>query len=217
MVDFLLTQANLPFTLSLAFVLILGVLEALSLCIGYSLVGALDDWAPSDVDVDVGSHGVGPNEVSGLTEIAAWLCLDRLPLLIWFVLVLISFSITGYISNYLSMAINNELLPQSVTLPIALFFTALSCRYVGALVARILPKNGSGAVSIDGLLGSVGTVTIGCAIKGNPSEALVKDQYQQKHYVLVEPELAGIEFSRGTQVVLLRREGTVWSAARFDS
>ncbi|SQH75501.1 conserved membrane protein of unknown function [Shewanella benthica] len=213
MVDFMLTQANLPFTLSLAFVLILGVLEALSLCIGYSLVGALDDWAPSDID----SNGVGPHEVSGLTEIAAWLCLDRLPLLIWFVLVLISFSITGYISNYLSMAISNELLPQSVTLPIALFFTALSYRYVGALVGRILPKNGSCAVSIDALLGSVGTVTIGCAIKGDPSEALVKDQYQQQHCVLVEPELAGVEFSRGTRVVLLRREGTVWSAARFDS
>ena len=215
MVDFLLTQANLPFTLSLSFVLILGAFEALSMCIGYSLVGALDDWAPSDVDMD--SNGERLGEVSGLTEIAAWLCLDRLPLLIWFALVLISFSITGYISNYISLATSHELLPQSVTLPIALFFTALSCRYVGALVARILPKNGSCAVSIDGLLGSVGTVTIGCAIKGNPSEALVKDQYQQKHYVLVEPELPGIEFSRGTQVVLLRREGTVWSAARFDS
>ena len=215
MVDFLLTQANLPFTLSLTFVLILGVLEALSLCIGYSLVGALDDWAPSDLDIDSDADSSAGG--SGLTEIAAWLCLDRLPLLIWFVLVLVSFSITGYISNYISLAINNELLPQSATLPIALFFTAFSCRYIGALVASILPKNESSAVSIDGLLGSVGTVTIGCAIKGNPSEALVKDQYQQKHYVLVEPELAGIEFSRGTQVVLLRREGTVWSAARFDS
>lgn len=215
MADFLLTQANLPFTLSLAFVLILGAFEALLLCVGYSLVGALDDWAPSDVDV--GSHGAGPSEVNGLTEIATWLCLDRLPLLIWFVLVLISFSITGYISNYLSLAISHELLPQSATLPIALFVTAFSCRYTGALVGRILPKNESSAVSTDGLLGSVGTVTLGCAIKGNPSEALVKDHHQQKHYVLVEPELVGIEFNSGTQVVLLRRQGMVWSAARFDS
>ncbi|AQS37745.1 Protein of unknown function (DUF1449) [Shewanella psychrophila] len=215
MVDFLLTQANLPFTLSLAFVFLLGAFEAFSLCIGYSLVGALDDWAPSDVDIDSDVDGLGGG--SGLTGIAGWLCLDRLPLLIWFVLVLVSFSITGYISNYISLAISHELLPQSATLPIALFFTAFSCRYIGVLVARILPKNESSAVSIDVLLGSVGTVTIGCAIKGNPSEALVKDQYQQKHYVLVEPELPGIEFNPGTQVVLLRREGTVWSAARFDS
>jgi hypothetical protein len=63
----------------------------------------------------------------------------------------------------------------------------------------------------------VGTVTLGCAIKGNPSEALVRDQYQQRHYVLVEPEVAGVEFQTGTQVVLLKREGTVWSAAKFDS
>ncbi|QFU21599.1 YqiJ family protein [Shewanella eurypsychrophilus] len=208
MVEFLLTQANLPFTLSLFFVLMLGVFEALSLCIGYSLVGALDDWAPIDIDAD---------SATGLTGVAGWLCLNRLPLLIWFVLVLISFSVAGYTANYLSLIFNRELLPQSATLPIALFITAVSCRYLGAAIARILPKNESSAISIDGLLGSVGTVTIGCAIKGNPSEALVQDQYHQKHYVLVEPESAGIEFNSGTQVVLLKREGTVWSAARFDS
>ena len=215
MADFLLTQANLPFTLSLTFVLILGAFEAFSLCTGFSLVGALDNWAPSDVDV--GSHGAGPSEVNGLTEIATWLCLDRLPLLIWFVLVAVSFSITGYSCNYISLTLSNALLPQSATLPIALFVTAFCCRYIGALVARILPKNESSAVSIDGLLGRVGTVTIGCAIKGNPSEAIVKDQYLQQHYVLVEPELPSIEFNSGTQVVLLRRQGMVWSAARFDS
>ncbi|BAJ00817.1 OB-fold-containig protein [Shewanella violacea] len=209
--DFFLTQANLPFTLSLSFVLILGVFEAFSLCIGYSLVGALDDWAPSDLD------GERPTCGSGLTWIVGWLCLDRLPLFIWFVLALISFSISGYGSNYISLVISNELLPQSATLPIAVFFTAFSCRYLGAAVIKILPQNDSHEVTTDGLLGSVGTVTIGCAIKGNPSEALVKDLYQQKHYVLVEPELPGIVFNPGTQVVLLRKDGAVWLAARFDS
>lgn len=212
MVEFLLNQANLPFTLSLSFVLILGIFEALSLCVGYSIVGALDDWAPTDIDINTDT-----DSASGLTGVAGWLCLNRLPLLIWFVLALISFAIAGYTANYITLSLYRELLPQSASLPIALLVTILSCHYLGAWVARLLPKNESSAVAIDGLLGSIGTVTIGCAIKGNPSEAMVKDQYQQKHYVLVEPESSGVEFNSGTQVVLIKREGTVWSAARFDS
>ncbi len=209
MVEFLFTQANLPFSISLSFVLLLGVFEALSLVIGYSLIGALDDWAPIDVDSDIST--------SGFTGVSGWLCLNRLPLLIWFVLVLVSFSIAGYTSNFLFLLLTEQMLPQVISLPIALLCTAISCRYLGASLAKILPKNESSAVSIDTLLGSVGTVTLGCAIKGNPSEALVRDQYQQRHYVLVEPEVAGVEFQTGTQVVLLKREGTVWSAAKFDS
>ncbi|MBW8183476.1 YqiJ family protein [Shewanella nanhaiensis] len=211
MVEFLFAQANLPFSISLSFVLLLGIFEALSLVLGYSLVGAMDDWAPIDLDVDA------DGSASGFTGVSGWLCLNRLPLLIWFVLVLVSFSITGYTSNFLSLLLADQPLPQIISLPIALILTAFSCRYVGAAVAKVLPKNESTAVSIDTLLGSIGTVTLGCAIKGNPSEALVKDQHQQKHYVLVEPEVAGVEFQTGTQVVLLKREGTVWSAAKFDS
>lgn len=211
MVEFLFAQANLPFSISLSFVLLLGIFEALSLVLGYSLVGAMDDWAPIDLDVDA------DGSASGFTGVSGWLCLNRLPLLIWFVLVLVSFSITGYTSNFLSLLLTDQPLPQIISLPIALILTAFSCRYVGAAVAKVLPKNESTAVSIDTLLGSIGTVTLGCAIKGNPSEALVKDQHQQKHYVLVEPEVTGVEFKTGTQVVLLKREGTVWSAAKFDS
>ncbi|NRD75169.1 DUF1449 family protein [Shewanella sp. VB17] len=209
MVEFLFTQANLPFSISLFLVLLLGISEVLSLMLGYSLVGALDNCAPVDADIET--------SFTGFTGVSGWLCINRLPLLIWFVLVLISFSFVGYVSNYLALIMTQQMFPQAISLPIALVFTAISCRYVGAAIARVLPKNESNAVSIDTLLGSVGTVTLGCAIKGNPSEALVRDKHQQRHYILVEPEMSGVEFNTGTQVILLKREGTVWSAARFDS
>lgn len=211
MVEFIFTQANLPFSISLSVVLFLGLFEALAMVLGFSLVGALDEWAPIDFDLDADISA------SGFTGVAGWLCLNRLPLLIWFVLVLVSFSIIGYTSNYLSLLITSQFLPQPISLPIALIFTAFCCRYLGASLARLLPKNETSAVSIDTLLGCIGTVTVGCAIKGNPSEAIVKDRYLQKHYVLVEPEVPGVEFRVGTQVVLLKRDGTVWSATQFDS
>ena len=208
---FLVEQPNLPYTIAFACVLVLGVFEALALLIGLSMMSALDQWVPADVEYDADISG------SGLTGIAGWLCLNRLPLLIWFVLALTSFAIAGYLVNYISLIVSATLLPQLFTLPIAIVGSALSCRYLGRVLADLLPKNESTAISLDDLSGYVGTITLGCAIKGMPSEAVVRDKHQQKHYVLVEPETSGIEFASGTQVVLLKREGRVWSATRFDN
>jgi hypothetical protein len=208
---FLVEQPNLPYTIAFACVLALGVFEALALLIGLSMLSALDQWVPTDVDYDADAS------VGGLTGIAGWLCLNRLPLLIWFVLALTSFAVTGYLTNFISLSVAGMLLPQLFTLPIAIVGSAFACRYLGRVLADLLPKNESTAISLDDLSGYVGTITLGCAMKGMPSEAVVRDKHQQKHYVLVEPEISGVEFASGTQVVLLRREGRVWSATRFDN
>ncbi len=207
MVSFLLSQENLPYAISLCIVGILGIVESLSLVIGASFLGLLDDWAPND----------GGNDVGGVTGLAGWLCISRLPLLIWFVLALVSFAIAGLSVNYFSLSWFNSLLTQSVSLPISLMLMAVSCHFLGGKLANILPKNESSAVSVEDLNGCVGTLTIGKAVLGNPSEALVKDGYMQKHYVLVEPDKDGVEFLTGTQVVLLKRRGRVWSAAKLES
>lgn len=49
---FLVEQPNLPYTIAFACVLVLGVFEALSLVIGLSMMSALDQWVPADVEYD---------------------------------------------------------------------------------------------------------------------------------------------------------------------
>ncbi|QYJ77951.1 YqiJ family protein [Shewanella acanthi] len=208
---FLVEQPNLPYTIAIACVIFLGIFEACALVFGLSLLGAFDQWVPADVDYDADINA------GGLTGIAGWLCLNRLPLLIWFVLAFSSFAIVGYIVNFVSLVITGALLPELFTLPTAALGCAIACRYLGRMLADVLPKNESSVISLDDLSGYVGTITLGCAMKGMPSEAVVRDKYQQKHYVLVEPETSECEFVSGTQVVLLKRVGRVWSATRFDS
>ncbi|QQX81112.1 DUF1449 family protein [Shewanella sp. KX20019] len=207
MVSFLLNQDNLPYTISLCIVFVLGMVESLSLVIGASFLGLLDDWTPNDNSADV----------AGVTGLVGWLCISRLPLLIWFVLALLSFAIAGFSLNYFSLSWFDSLLPQAISLPLSLLLMGFSCHFLGSKLADILPKNESSAVSVEDLNGCVGILTIGKAVLGNPSEALVKDDYMQKHYVLVEPDEVGVEFLTGTQVVLLKRKGRVWSAAKLDS
>jgi hypothetical protein len=209
-VDFLLLSDNLPFSLAIAFVVLLGVVEAISMVLGLSLLGALDELSPIDIDTDFEASA------TGITGVVGWLCLDRLPLLIWLVLMLTSFAIAGFSVNYVAMSFYGSL-PQVISVPVALLFSALSCRFLGAKLARLLPKNESSAVSVDDLSGLIGVITMGSARRGFPSEAVVRDHFNQKHYVLVEPESAEGELAKGTQVVLLHRTGNVWSVAMFTS
>ncbi|QSX29279.1 YqiJ family protein [Shewanella cyperi] len=210
MLSFLFSDPNLPYSIAIAMVVLLGIIEALAMVAGLSIMGVLDDWLPMDNDFSADVAG------GGFTGLVGWLCLNRLPLLIWLVLALCSFAISGLSINFVSVYAANVLLPTWLTLPLALFGGALGCRLLGQPLARLLPKNESSAVSIDDLCGCVGTVTLGRAVKGNPSEALVHDKYQQKHYVLVEPEHEQGEFLQGTSVVLLRRQGRVWAASPFE-
>ncbi|MCH4293191.1 YqiJ family protein [Shewanella sp. 3B26] len=208
MLGFFFSDANLPFSIVLTVILLLGIIEALALVTGLSLMGMLKDLDLADVDADVAG--------GGLTGLLGWLCLNRLPLLIWLVLAMTCFVIAGFTLNFLFSGVLGYFLPTWMSVPLALLAAALGCRYLGSPLARLLPKNETSAVSIDDLSGCIATITLGRAVKGNPSEALVRDRYQQKHYVLVEPDEQESEFIQGTQVVLLRREGRVWAASKFD-
>lgn len=57
---FLVEQPNLPYTIAFACVLALGVFEVFALFIGLSMLSALDQWVPADVehDADVGAGGL---------------------------------------------------------------------------------------------------------------------------------------------------------------
>jgi hypothetical protein len=212
MQDFLVAQANVPFSIALGIVVMLGLFEVIAMIVGLSLFSALENWLSLDVDIDVDTSV----SATGITGLLGWLCLSRLPLLIWLVLALSSFAITGYMLNFFSLKISAQMLPHIITVPLALLLTLFSSHYLGNAVANLLPKNETSAVSVDSLSGCVGTITQGRAIKNMPTEALVRDAFGQKHYVLVEPEDTGTEFVRGVEVVLLTHKGKIWTAARIQ-
>jgi hypothetical protein len=209
--DFIAADANGAFSFAVGLVFVIGICEGLAVFTGMSVLGMLDDW----LDID----GLSGADVSPslFGSALGWLSLGRLPLLIWLVLALTSFAIIGYSCNFIGLLLMDQTLPSFVTVPISLSATLFSCRYVGKLIAYVLPSTETSAVSVETLSGRAATIIQGCAVKGLPAEALVVDGYQQKHYVLVEPDADGIEFRAGTQVVLLEHLGRVWTAMLLDS
>ena len=211
MIEFLLADINTGFAIALCAVLVLALLEGTGMLIGLSMMNLLDHISPIDLDIDVDTD----ISSGGLTSLLGWLCLNRLPLLIWLVLFLTCFGITGYTLNYLLLNSVEISLPSFLSYSIASLFALYLTHYLGAPLSRLLPKNESSATSNSSFSGLIATITIGTAKQGSPAEASLVDSYKQKHYVLVSPDNKDEEFAQGQQVVLVEKKDHFWLAVKF--
>ncbi len=208
MLMFLLAQENWPFTFAIAFVLALGVFELLAVLLGLSLLNTIDDILPAKTDVDFRQHTAG--------YILNWLCLGKLPLLIWLALALTSFAILGYAINHLSLLWIYHFQPLWRVVSYSALLTIFSIHFTGNWLARLLPQHTTDTVDRDDLAGSVGRITIGTATCDSPAKALVKDAFLQRHYVTVIPDSPKETLTQGTSIILLCRKDGLWLAARYQ-
>ena len=210
MINFLLSDINFAFTVCLFIVAGLALLEGVAVLVGASIMSMLDDMIDIDIDVDSDVSS------SGLTSFLGWLCLNKLPMLVWLVLILTSFALTGISYNYFVVSQFNFEFLTWLSKPVALFGACVLTHYFGDAIAKVMPKNESSAVSAEGFAGKLATITIGTASKGNAAEAMLKDEFNQKHYVMVEPDNHDQQFQQGTTVVLMEKAANVWLADKLE-
>ncbi|WP_394130823.1 OB-fold-containig protein [Shewanella maritima] len=207
MLDFLLLEANTAFATAVTLVMFLLMFQLLGRVFGINIAKQLDRISPVELDMD---RAVMASE-SGLSALLYWLQLNRLPLMLWSMLFLLSFAVSGYSINWVTYQTFSQVTHPWVTTPVAvivgLCFTAL----IGKLLAEVFPKQINQASS--SYSGLVAKVTAGTAHKNHPAEAVLVDNQHQKHYVMIEPEYEGEQFGQGEQVVLLRKQAQVWLAA----
>jgi hypothetical protein len=102
------------------------------------------------------------------------------------------------------------LIAAAITLPLAL----PPVRWFGGLLARLLPRDETTAVSREALIGRVATIVLGEASINSPAQARLKDQHGQTHYVMVAPDSADERFRSGDAVLLVSRDGATYRAIR---
>ena len=210
MAEFLLADFNIYYAIAICFVVALALIEGLGLIIGLSLMNVLDQLTPVDIDVDIDVS------TGGLTSLIGWLCLNRMPLLVWFVITFSGFGLCGYSINYISLVSLNFVLPTFITMITSIMFAVYFTKLMSKPLVKILPKNESSAQSNNSFVGLVGKITIGKASFENPAEAVIHDAYNQKHYLMVAPELEPDIFTAGSEVVLLEKLDNYWLAAPFN-
>ncbi len=218
MIEFIAAGENLPFTVALGLMAAIGLLEGVAALIGLGISGVLDSMLPDvdlpdiDADADFDLHAG-----SGLTKLLGWLHVGRVPVLVLMIIFLTSFGLCGLALQWFASNTIGFLLPALVA-SIPSFLAALPCvRVAGGLLAKVIPKDETSAVSEDSFVGRVATLTLGTARRSEPAQAKLRDQFGQTHYVMVEPDETEEEFEAGTQVLLVKRSGSIFQAIKNTS
>jgi hypothetical protein len=189
-----------PFGASLIAMVGLSVLEGVGLLIAQSPSHWIDSLLPET-----------PEGVDGPL---GWLHLGKVPLLVLIVLFLTGFALTGYLIQGMALSLSGHLLPAWIaSIPAALAGLSITSA-LGGLIARVIPRDESSAISEQSLIGRAGVIVSGIARAGFAAEAKVRDIHGRAHYVMVEPDLPEQTFEEGANVLLVKKNGASFRCIR---
>ena len=143
-----------------------------------------------------------------------WLHIGRVPLLVLLILLLLGFALGGYAIQLFWHGLFGSYLPALVAVVPAGFIGLANVHVLGGLLAKILPKDETSAVSEQSLLGRAGVVVTGTARRGMAAEVKVRDQHGNAHFLMLEPDLDGEEFEQGSVVLVVSKHGALYRGIR---
>ena len=193
---------TLPFGVAVALIVAVALLEGLGMLVALSPSNVLDDLLPQAVPE------------SGLDRVLGWLHLGRVPALVLLLLFLLGYALFGYALQKVAYVLLGSFLPAWLAGLLAVPPGLATVRGLGSLVAHIIPRDESTAVSHETLLGRSAIVSAGLARAGLAAQARVRDGHGRTHYLLVEPDLPDDTFDEGTEVLLVKKQGAIYRAIR---
>lgn len=182
-----------PFWVALMVVAGLGLIELVSVLIGASASGLLDDG--------LGHHGPGDHEPGLLGGWMSWLNAGGVPILVLAVILLTAFAIFGFALQSLAARMLGPL-PLLIAVPAAALVAVPATRWASRGIARVIPRDETNALSQSDFIGLIGTVTIGPLDQGHPGAVRVKDRYDNVH-ILRARAAPGHLMATGTLVLIV--------------
>jgi hypothetical protein len=212
--ELLSSAENVPFFVALAVMLGILAMELLGSMIGASLSSFLESGFDLDVDAEAGLEIDGGDGGSALSRVLSWLRVGEVPVLMLLVVFLTSFGLVGLVGQSMLHGLLGVYAP-SWLMAVPAFVLALPCtRTFGGLIAWLVPKDETTAISEVALVGRVAVMTLATARAGEPAEAKTTDLHGQVHYLRVEPDEEGVELERGAEVLLVAYDGTHYRGIR---
>jgi hypothetical protein len=189
---------TLPFGVGFGLIVGIALLEGFGMLVSTSPSNLIDDWLP-----DVSGDGA-------LDRVLGWLHVGRVPALVLLLLFLCGYVLFGYSLQMVALGLFGAYLPAWLAGLIAVPAGMATVRGLGALIAHIIPRDETSAVSEQSLVGRVGVVTAGIARRGLAAQARVRDALGRSHYLMVEPDLDDEVFEEGAQVLIVRKAGAFY-------
>lgn len=221
MFDLIFESQNLPFSVSLALMLAMALLEGVGTILGAGISGFLDSIVPDfdfdididmDVDVDMDIDAPDIDAPSGVTRFLGWLRIGQVPVLMLLIIFLTLFGLVGLGMQSFMQGMTGHFLPASIAVVPAFFISLPGVRIFGGILGKIMPQDETYAVSEKEFIGRVAYITLGKATKGNPTRAKLKDRHGTVHYIMVEPDEEEVVFLTGQSVILVSQNGAVFKA-----
>lgn len=196
--DVLITGPFAPFTAALIGLALLALFEVAGLLLSGAGVSELVEMA---LDTDTFPE----------SSLLNWTRVDGLPLAVALSLVLAGFGMSGVLLQGMSVALQDSYLSLWLAIPAAVVLSLLFLRKGGRVVAPLF-RTQTTAVSESTLLGRNATLLSPTARLDFAGEAIVRDEFGQPHYVMVEPAEAGNTFTAGQEIQLVGRKGSFFTA-----
>lgn len=187
-----------PFGVAFALIVGIALIEGLGMLVSLSPSNWLDDLLP-DIDGD-----------TGLDRVLGWLYIGKVPSLVLLVLFLTGYAIFGYSLQKVAHGLLGGYLPVWLAGLVAVAPGMATVRSLGALIAHIIPRDETSAVSELSLIGRPGVVSAGAARRGLAAQARVRDAHGRTHYLMVEPDVDDEIFDEGAQILIVRKAGAFY-------
>lgn len=209
MFEIFLAPEALPFSIALAVVAGLFVLEIIGSLLGATILGLGSDGPDIDIDADFDLSAdidFDAPDIDVMADVAdmptspsgilGWLGARDVPFLIWMVSFLTMFGLFGLIIQSFVSGIFGVPLFTVLAATLAAVPALAITRVIANWVALIMPKTETSAMRTRFLGGHHGTITQGTAARGKPAEAKIKDRHGNMHYLRVDPWTTMASFPR---------------------
>jgi hypothetical protein len=127
-----------------------------------------------------------------------------------------SFGSAGFVTQWTSKVLTGSLVSALVASGIALLPALIIHSYVAKGIGYFTSRDDSTAVHSDAFVGKTATVVLGQTTKGKPTQAKLRDQHGQTHYLLIEPHREEDTLHVGDEVVIVSRNGSLFEAMPND-
>jgi hypothetical protein len=202
MMDSIVQPGTAPFWIALLTVAGLGVVELVSVLLGASASGLLDEG--------LDFNGPGDMEHGLLGGWMSWLNAGGVPLLVLAVILLSAFAAAGFGIQAIITQFR-EPLPLYAAMTGALAVAIPVTRWSSRGLAKIIPRDETSVQEQADFIGLTGTVTLGPLDQGHPGTVRIKDRYDNIH-ILRAKAAPGHIIETGASVLIVDGKSGLFQA-----
>nr|WP_298096240.1 OB-fold-containig protein [uncultured Shinella sp.] len=191
--DSIVQPGTAPFWIALMTVAGLGLVELISVLMGASASGLIDDG--------LDFNGPGDAESGLLGGWMSWLNAGGVPILVLAVILLSAFAAAGFAIQSIISHFRDPL-PLYAAATGAVAVAIPVTRWSSRGLARIIPRDETSVQEQADFIGLIGTVTLGPLDQGHPGTVRIKDRYDNIHTLRAQAE-PGYVMETGTLVLIV--------------